>query len=220
MQPLLEAAPWGFPVRGNHEDCNRAWEGWFRFLDRRPFQTACQHYTDPYSVAVGALQLLVFDSAETNDTAVTPELAQTYTAKFDIVRQLAGPNAWLLHHHPLWGVNAATEVNVTMQAAANNTLPEGVKLDLAGHVHSFQALSFSPARSPQMVVGNGGDNLVQFGSRPIVGVTIAGGSVSNAHCVQPLWLHHLRAVRDRLDSHATGRKRPARDGVQRRAHRD
>src|SRR5260370_28786262 len=31
--PLFAAAPWVM-VRGNHEDCSRAGEGWFRFLDR------------------------------------------------------------------------------------------------------------------------------------------------------------------------------------------
>jgi hypothetical protein len=34
-QRLFETAPW-IMVRGNHEDCARAGEGWFRFLDHAP----------------------------------------------------------------------------------------------------------------------------------------------------------------------------------------
>ena len=34
--PLMAAAPW-IVVRGNHEICARAGQGWFRFLDPRPF---------------------------------------------------------------------------------------------------------------------------------------------------------------------------------------
>src|SRR5438309_603430 len=36
--PLLAAAPW-VVVRGNHEECARAGQGWFRFLDPHPFAT-------------------------------------------------------------------------------------------------------------------------------------------------------------------------------------
>ena len=38
-RPLLMAAPWVF-VRGNHETCSRAGQGWFRMLDAAPF-TSC-----------------------------------------------------------------------------------------------------------------------------------------------------------------------------------
>ena len=37
---LLAAAPW-IMVRGNHEMCKRAGEGWFRFLDHGPFPKKC-----------------------------------------------------------------------------------------------------------------------------------------------------------------------------------
>ena len=37
--PLLAAAPWVL-VRGNHEACSRAGEGWFRFMDRLPMERA------------------------------------------------------------------------------------------------------------------------------------------------------------------------------------
>jgi hypothetical protein len=43
--PLLAAAPW-IMTRGNHEQCNRAGQGWYRFLDTQPFDTADVHTCD------------------------------------------------------------------------------------------------------------------------------------------------------------------------------
>jgi Calcineurin-like phosphoesterase len=43
--PLLAAAPW-IMTRGNHEQCNRAGQGWYRFLDTQPFDTAGVHTCD------------------------------------------------------------------------------------------------------------------------------------------------------------------------------
>ena len=41
--PLLGAAPWAM-TRGNHELCDRAAQGWFRFLDTRNFPKAGANY--------------------------------------------------------------------------------------------------------------------------------------------------------------------------------
>jgi hypothetical protein len=43
--PLLAAAPWVM-TRGNHEQCNRAGQGWYRFLDTQPFDTTDVHTCD------------------------------------------------------------------------------------------------------------------------------------------------------------------------------
>ncbi|MGO9832785.1 MAG: metallophosphoesterase [Polyangiaceae bacterium] len=43
--PLLAAAPW-IMTRGNHEQCNRAGQGWYRFLDTQPFDTTDVHTCD------------------------------------------------------------------------------------------------------------------------------------------------------------------------------
>ena len=54
---LLAAAPW-IVMRGNHESCNRAGQGWWRFLDPRPLtpQQDCNAAADDdignYSAAV------------------------------------------------------------------------------------------------------------------------------------------------------------------------
>ena len=60
---LLAAAPW-IVVRGNHESCSRAGQGWWRFLDPRPLaprqdcnaaaDDASGDYSEPYAVPLGS----------------------------------------------------------------------------------------------------------------------------------------------------------------------
>ena len=56
-------------ARGNHEDCSRAGEGWFRFLDPAPMPTACADLTGDYVVRLGDFGLVVVDGAKVKDTA-------------------------------------------------------------------------------------------------------------------------------------------------------
>src|SRR5262249_2948694 len=71
---LLAAAPW-IMVRGNHEECARAGQGWDRFLDPHPYAPTrtCDdptndniaNYNDPYAVPIGDdAQVIVFDSSK------------------------------------------------------------------------------------------------------------------------------------------------------------
>ena len=60
--PLLAAAPWVM-VRGNHEDCSRAGEGWFRFLDRAPMEPTCRDFTGDFVAKLGDFGIVVVDGA-------------------------------------------------------------------------------------------------------------------------------------------------------------
>lgn len=182
--PALAAAPWVF-VRGNHEDCNRAWEGFFRFLDSRPFPAICPGHTDPVSISTAAVQLIVMDDSAANDIAAdAAQVEERYTPQFAMVRQAVTPKTWLLMHRPLWAIGAvqgqtpSTVSNLTMQAASQNNLPAGVDLVLSGHGHFFEALNFTPERAPQMVVGNSGALLYPL---PLVrpGASVGGAMVSS-----------------------------------------
>jgi hypothetical protein len=62
---LLEKAPW-LMVRGNHEACGRAAEGWFRFLDHAPWRWdpgKCPGMSDFFVAGIGDLRFAVLDSA-------------------------------------------------------------------------------------------------------------------------------------------------------------
>jgi hypothetical protein len=188
---LLPAAPWVF-VRGDHEVCERAGDGWFRFLDPRPMPQSCQEYTDPYAIPAGDLTLLMLDSANADDFQPVPSEVSAYTPQFASLNGLAGPNSWLLTHRPVWVFGVAGMVggaeqlfrdNPVLQAASQNQLPPGVNLVISGHIHLFESLSFDEPRPPQLVIGNGGTALDPNVRTPLDGMQIAGATVKQASVV-------------------------------------
>lgn len=123
-QPLFASAPL-VVVRGNHESCFRAGQGWFHLLDPGPYQT-CQLQTDtplgkavdpradfspPYRYGFKNLQLAVFDDSLADDTPANmaqveryrPQLAQLNTLLEDPPSSQSA-KTWLLVHRPLWGL--------------------------------------------------------------------------------------------------------------------
>lgn len=176
---LLAAAPWIF-VRGNHESCDRAGEGWFRFLDPRALPAACQVYTDPYSINAGQVHFIHLDSAQADDATAFPDQVAAYATQFDMLRQMVGSQAWIVTHRPLWGIRSNLNANVVLQAASNNDLPSAVQLILSGHTHTFQTYTFSPARAPQLVIGNSGDNLAAALTQPVVGALVGNATVTSS----------------------------------------
>jgi hypothetical protein len=182
--PALGAAPWVF-VRGDHESCARAGEGWFRFLEPRP-SVSCTDRTDPYTVPLGGLRLLVMDTVRADDLDPSPPVVQDFAQQFSALTSEAGDDAWLLSHRPLWGlvpVSGGTGVqvfNATLQQASNNTLPPGVQLVLTGHIHLAEVLSFGASRAPQMVAGIGGTLMLPEIDQDVVGMDVAGAVLTSA----------------------------------------
>lgn len=182
---LLASAPWVM-VRGNHEECARAGQGWFRFLDTQPFSAArsCDdaandgtaNYSDPYAVRLGRdTQVVVFDSAKTGKVALKPSDAQfaIYQKQFQQVASMASQsglaNTIFTNHHPILAFapvagSAPAPGNLALQSAmsglyAQAYYPPGVNLALHGHVHNFQAISFKTGQTATLVSGTAGDNL-------------------------------------------------------------
>jgi predicted phosphodiesterase len=181
--PLLAAAPW-IAVRGNHEDCNRAGQGWFRFLDPGPVPPACNDDPAPYGVALPGLQLLVL-----NTSTAGSEAAGFYSQAYQVLNGLAAASpapSWLVSHHPLWAFvqdkKSVTPVRDDLQADSGNHLDAKVRLVLAGHIHLFEALAFapSPPRAPSVVAGMSGTKLDKPITDQLVGQPIAGTTVSSA----------------------------------------
>jgi hypothetical protein len=177
--PLLAAAPW-IMVRGNHETCNRAGQGWYRYLDPYAYDTTdvktCNNpandnsgnYNDPWAVSIGDTNFVVFDSANAPKTTLAAGF-QPYTSELTAAATLAPANLfniWAVHH-PVLGYSAAnppTSGNPGLQSImqslyGNNYYPPNIGVAMHGHVHDFQALNFSSNHPATFVAGNGGDNL-------------------------------------------------------------
>ncbi|HTH94452.1 MAG TPA: metallophosphoesterase [Rhodocyclaceae bacterium] len=182
--PLWKAAPW-VAVRGNHESCNRAGQGWFRFLDVHsyaadsncddPKQDAQGDFTVPYAVPLDAhRQLIVFDSSKASANAYTEDSAafKRYRELLIQVDQLAakpGMKSIFLSHHPILGLAATDDGKINpgnqgLQSVmttlhGQRLFADGIDLAMHGHVHQFQALGFSSNQPATLVGGNSGSDL-------------------------------------------------------------
>jgi len=185
--PLLAAAPWVF-VRGNHEDCSRAGEGWFRFLDRLPMEPSCRDFTGTFVARMGEFGIVVVDGANAEDPkGDMSDMAATLRRGFIEVIAKVPAEAWLTTHRPLnamLGTEKGTPRNFVsnkvLQAALGADMPAGVRMDVSGHIHFFQAVDFGGTRPPQLVVGTGGDNLQALPPMSLIGADINGGKVTDS----------------------------------------
>lgn len=180
---LLAAAPWVF-VRGNHEACNRAGQGWLRYLDAETGAArTCQaeidaagrvndgDFTAPFAVPLSPRsQLIVFDSAEVGGRSPprdSPAWAR-WRQQLDRVAELSSERAQslFLSHHPslafnpsLLGTPGTVRSGLTpllKDAFGNRLFPPGVQAALHGHLHIHQALGFASNQPATLVIGNGG----------------------------------------------------------------
>ena len=180
--PLLAAAPWLF-VRGNHESCFRAGQGWFRFVDSGVWTSArsCNSpaadpdadFSEPYAVPIDAgVQLIVFDSSKSSGKpyASTDLAFAKYATQMKQVAALAGQaqRSFFLSHHPLLAFapidsagNAKPGGSRGLQSAfasvhPSRLFPDGVDVVMHGHIHLFEAISFSSAHPASLILGNSG----------------------------------------------------------------
>jgi len=185
--PLFAAAPWVM-VRGNHENCDRAGEGWFRFLDRLPMEQSCRDLTGDFVVRLGDFGLVVVDSGRVYDGAgEDSEQVPILRRQFNDVLAKIPDYAWLTTHKPVNAMLANPgdpKVNIVsnkvLQAALGPEMPASVSMVVSGHIHFFQAVDFGGVRPPQLVVGTGGDNLEGMPVAGVIGADINGLKAANA----------------------------------------
>jgi len=181
---LLAAAPWS-AARGNHESCDRAGQGWWRFIEPRPLVAGrdCNDpandkigdYDDPYAVPLGGgAQLIMIDSSKTSAAAIPPDdyMAARYRdlyAKMDGLARLAPYNI-MVDHHPVLAIAAHKDKatgeprldsgNAGLQSVFSGQnpwlFPPSIKMLLSGHVHVWEQLSFSSPHPTQFVAGFSG----------------------------------------------------------------
>ncbi len=181
-RPLLAVAPW-IVVRGNHESCQRAGQGWWRFLDPHSFkadqdcdlasQDNIGNFSAAYAVPLGGhAQVIVLDTAAAPNKPIEP--ADTRFAQFArLYRQMAGLASQandniVANHQPILGFAARkTHQHVELlpgnpvlqQAFASRNpqlFPDNVQLLLSGHVHTWEQVGFANDYPSQFVTGFSG----------------------------------------------------------------
>jgi hypothetical protein len=181
--PLLKAAPWVM-VRGNHETCDRAGQGWRRFFDvydltpdrtcDDPAHDMAGNFTEPFAVPLGeGAQIIVWDTASAANKpfkADDPRAAaylQTVQRIFALAKQQ--PHTILTNHHPVLAVTAKMTKDGKREVAPGNPslqavlaeanpafYPAGIDLLLSGHIHVLEQLSFGGKYPSQFVTGFSG----------------------------------------------------------------
>jgi len=172
--PLLGVAPWVM-VRGNHEECARAGQGWWRLLDPHALRTggdcldpandASGDHTDPYAVSLGGgAQIVVADlmelaSGKPGDAGVTATVARDMAR---IARLSHGAkDSFVTAHFPfnpvLWDEKRSGAVAIGSKPVNAFTVPPlgHVRAMIAGHVHLFQYARFAD-RPTQIITGFSG----------------------------------------------------------------
>ena len=160
-QPLLSQAPFLF-LRGNHERCGRASEGWYRYLAVGPAPAGCDDVTAPWKTRVNGVDMIAFDSSAGPPSHSAPDNLETYRRQAkEMFAGLQG-EAWLLTHRPLWAYLRAFGTLITgdgtQRAAFGGTIPGNVHAVLSGHLHAFQALDMELG-PVQLIAGNSGTRL-------------------------------------------------------------
>jgi hypothetical protein len=208
-EPLLTAAPLAL-ARGNHETCVRAGQGWWRYLDPRPYVAGrdCNDpagdgvgdFTDPYAVPLGdGAQLIMFDSAATTNKPLpaTDPRAIRYRDNYAAIARLAAaqPHSILVNHHPILGFGARQGADGKISVFAGNGglqsvfggfgprfVPAGVDLSLAGHIHLWEAVGFSSDHPAQIIAGFSGtkEDTLPMPASPPVEAALAEGAVVKA----------------------------------------
>jgi Calcineurin-like phosphoesterase len=182
-KPLFAAAPW-IVVRGNHESCNRAGQGWWRFLDPRPLvrgrdcndavNDGIGDFSDPYAIPFAAdAQFIVFDSSKVGvaPLAATDLMSRIYMAQMRLAFEQGAGTAHniFMNHHPILGFAPNPGQTPTGLYPGNGSLqsvlapingeplfPSNFDALLSGHVHLFEVVSYSTPQPTQLISGNGG----------------------------------------------------------------
>ncbi|WP_337190960.1 metallophosphoesterase [Qipengyuania algicida] len=198
---LLEAAPWVM-VRGNHENCVRAGQGWWRFLDPRalepgrdcndPANDVTGDYSQPYAVPLGkGAQVVVMDLSHAGEEPIAPsdprfeQYKQTSVALKYFTEQARFTFA--ADHYPIFGVAAERKhdaiklypgnqaLQSVFSALDPHILPKGVDTLLSGHIHVWEQVDFAGRQPSQFVAGFSGtqEDIVPLPKQLPPGVTPA-----------------------------------------------
>lgn len=168
--PLLATAPWVM-VRGNHEECARGGQGWWRLIAPQPLgaRPGCSDAADdfesnhahPYHVDLGAgAGLVVADFAAVvgaRDAATHDRLAADLAEMRRLMRR-DRVRFWTAHvpvNPVLWANGAPGPVEAGPAQALSPVPDLPARAMFAGHIHTFQVARYAD-RPTQVITGFSG----------------------------------------------------------------
>jgi predicted phosphodiesterase len=176
-QKLFQQTPFLF-VRGNHESCERAYQGFnpLSVLDKK-FNEACAEFDAIQLIEIGDLLLINFDDSAFEDRkTLTDSERALWSTRFqktaERIQQMSGPReVWLLSHKPAFGFvpNAddaePQEITDNLSSVLKQSgLLKQIHFILSGHLHT-QQIVLNQENVKQFIVGNSGTTLDSFGRK-------------------------------------------------------
>tara|TARA_R110000868_G_scaffold224721_11_gene476887 strand:+ start:531 stop:1748 length:1218 start_codon:yes stop_codon:yes gene_type:complete len=180
--PLLAAAPW-IMVRGNHESCLRAGQGWWRFLAAQDFTIGrdCNDVANdargddspPFAAPLGkGAQIIVMDLAIAGEdpiSATDPRQGQLKAIQQTVMHLAKGHRfTFATDHYPILGLSASAKNGDFKLNAGNLALRStfgvsdpafalpGIDMLIAGHVHEWQHVDLGLRHPSQLISGMSG----------------------------------------------------------------
>ncbi len=163
-------------VRGNHEACDRAYQGWKPLSNQSLVMNEACVGTEPFEInQIGDLILINFDNSsfeERGDMPAEARLAWVQQFRDLSIRlgaDLKHKEVWLLFHKPALGFNPRKEdaepesISDRLLGVISETdLLTKIDYILSGHIHNQQIVLTKP-KFKQFIVGNSGTSLEPFG---------------------------------------------------------
>ncbi|MGZ3788406.1 MAG: metallophosphoesterase family protein [Bacteriovorax sp.] len=168
MQRLLGKAPI-IIVRGNHEDCNRAFLGYKSLLANSEWEKDCVDYEPAQVMVLGDIAVINFDSSSISEIPFAGDEA-TWIKRFNEINEkivrLKIKNVWMVTHKPIYGIIpfkfALVPGNINLRNYFEKSLlKDKVSVVFGGHIHT--SMIVHPKKyAKQIILGNGGTHLDNF----------------------------------------------------------
>ncbi|MGN7661337.1 MAG: metallophosphoesterase family protein [Anaplasma sp.] len=155
-------------VRGNHEDCERAYRGWFRYLDGHPLSKRryenCERMSDSWVFDLkqwfgSNVGFQVYDSSSSGEVFYREQDVRDLRRKFlEGSMHDRGLQMFLLTHRPLWASYRKYGMeyygNLPQVRAIGEVLPAEFVAVISGHIHLGQILSVRRRKSGEGAPGS------------------------------------------------------------------
>ena len=156
----MPIAPWVI-VRGNHEDCKRAYQGFFFFFgdENNKNDDVCKGVIKPYNIELEKVNLIVFDSSHFSSKDYKKKMPGYLKQALNLSKD--GKQNWLLLHHPITIYNHNSNEmfeEQTLDSAFIANMRDKIDIMFGGHIHTSQIMH-SDIFPTQIVAGNGGAEL-------------------------------------------------------------
>jgi|GEM_PF-7095139 len=165
-------------VRGNHEDCNRAYSGWGPLSAyNKEFKSKCEDM-EPYQwIEMGDLVLINLDDSAFQDRKPSSDKVKNHWLQMlkEISKRISAlaikKEIWLLTHKPIAGYVPDAKLPEPFAIAdylktviTESGLINQVDYFLSGHIHN-QQLVLEDKKLLQIIVGHSGTALDPFGRK-------------------------------------------------------